>query len=60
MCKHILRNLHGIEGGAFLYLVTNKPECHTAWIGQIGTKTADIDGILSCRIKGHRIFFVGR
>ena len=59
MSDHVLGNLDGVEGCTLLDLVTDEPECQTVGVGDVLAETAGIDGILTCRVEGHRIFLGG-
>lgn len=56
VCEHVLCDLHGVECGAFLDLVSDQPEGESVGVGNVFAQTAGIDGVLACGIKRHRIF----
>ena len=51
----ILGNLHGIERCSLAYLVASEPQGDAIVVGKVLTHTSNVDIILACALKRHRV-----
>ena len=55
MGNEVLSDLYGVEGGAFLDLVADNPECESIVAAEVFADTSHIHGVLAGAVFGHGI-----